>query len=141
MGNRVSGGGGEVIDMNRRLAGDKSFNAPIHEDGDEEEWQTYHVDQSPSPEAIVVDQDEKEHRHEALTSAIDVLSGRERRIFEARHLTDAPLTLEELALEFNVSRERIRQIETRAFEKVRKATKKLVAEAETQRRCGPGRPE
>ena len=131
----------EVIDMNRRLAGDKSLNAPIHEDGDAEEWQTYLVDQSPSPEAIVVDQDEKEHRHEALTSAIDILSGRERRIFEARHLTDAPLTLEELALEFNVSRERIRQIETRAFEKVRKATKKLVVEAETQRRCGPGRPE
>jgi RNA polymerase sigma-32 factor len=131
----------EVIDMNRRLAGDKSLNAPIHEDGDAEEWQTYLVDQSPSPEAIVVDQDEKEHRHEALTSAIDILSGRERRIFEARHLTDAPLTLEELALEFNVSRERIRQIETRAFEKVRKATKKLVVEAETQRRCGPGRSE
>src|ERR1700731_1556139 len=71
----------EVIDMNRRLAGDKSLNAPIHEDGDAEEWQTYLVDQSPSPEAIVVDQDEKEHRHEALTSAIDILSGRERRIF------------------------------------------------------------
>jgi RNA polymerase sigma-32 factor len=131
----------DVIDMNRRLAGDTSLNAPIHEDGDAEEWQTYLVDQSPSPEAIVTEQDEKEHRHEALLSAIDVLSGRERRIFEARHLTDAPPTLEELALEFNVSRERIRQIETRAFEKVRKATKKLVAEAETQRRDGPDRPE
>jgi RNA polymerase sigma-32 factor len=130
----------DVIDMNRRLAGDTSLNAPIHEDGDAEEWQTYLVDQSPSPETIVVEQDETVHRHEALTSAIDILSGRERRIFEARHLTDAPLTLEELALEFNVSRERIRQIETRAFEKVRKATKKLVAEAEAQRR-GPGRPE
>jgi RNA polymerase sigma-32 factor len=124
----------DVIDMNRRLAGDTSLNAPVHEDGDAEEWQTYLVDQSPSPEAIVVEQDEKEHRHEALTSAIDILNGRERRIFEARHLTDAPLTLEELALEFNVSRERIRQIETRAFEKVRKATKKLVADAEAQRR-------
>jgi RNA polymerase sigma-32 factor len=124
----------DVIDMNRRLAGDTSLNAPVHEDGDAEEWQTYLVDQSPSPEAIVVEQDEKEHRHEALTSAIDVLNGRERRIFEARHLTDTPLTLEELALEFDVSRERIRQIETRAFEKVRKATKKLVADAEAQRR-------
>jgi RNA polymerase sigma-32 factor len=130
----------DVIDMNRRLAGDTSLNAPIHEDGDAEEWQTYLVDQSPSPEAIVAEQDEKEHRHEALLSAIDVLSGRERRIFEARHLTDAPPTLEELALEFDVSRERIRQIETRAFEKVRKATKKLIAEAEAQRR-GPNRPE
>jgi RNA polymerase sigma-32 factor len=131
----------DVIDMNRRLAGDTSLNAPVHEDGDAEEWQTYLVDQSPSPEAIVAEQDEKDHRHEALLGAIDVLSGRERRIFEARHLTDTPPTLEELALEFNVSRERIRQIETRAFEKVRKATRKLVAEAETQRRDGPGRPE
>jgi len=130
----------DVIDMNRRLAGDTSLNAPIHEDGDAEEWQTYLVDQSPSPETIVVEQDETVHRHEALTSAIDILSGRERRIFEARHLTDAPLTLEELALEFDVSRERIRQIETRAFEKVRKATRKLVAEAEAQRR-EPSRPE
>jgi RNA polymerase sigma-32 factor len=130
----------DVIDMNRRLAGDTSLNAPVHEDGDAEEWQTYLVDQSPSPEAIVVEQDEKEHRHEALTSAIDILNGRERRIFEARHLTDTPLTLEELALEFDVSRERIRQIETRAFEKVRKATKKLVADAEAQRR-EPSRPE
>ena len=79
--------------------------------------------QSPSPEAIVVEQDEKEHQHKALIAAIDVLDDRERSIFEARHLVDDPLTLEDLAVKFNVSRERIRQIEVRAFEKVRKATR------------------
>jgi RNA polymerase sigma-32 factor len=121
----------DVIDMNRRLRGDASLNAPIQDDGEGDEWQSYLVDQSPSPEALVVEQDDKDHQHKALAVAIEVLNGRERRIFEARHLVDQPLTLEELALEFNVSRERIRQIETRAFEKVRKATRKLVAEAQT----------
>ncbi len=120
----------DVVDMNRRLRGDASLNAPIQDDGEADEWQSYLVDQSPSPEAIVADQDERDCQHKALAGAIDVLNDRERRIFEARHLADEPLTLEELALEFNVSRERIRQIDTRAFEKVRKATRKLVAEAQ-----------
>jgi RNA polymerase sigma-32 factor len=115
----------DVVDMNRRLGGDKSTNAPLREDGETGEWQDHLVDQSPSPEAIVVEQDEKEHQHSALIAAIDVLDDRERRIFEARHLVDEPLTLEELAAKFNVSRERIRQIEARAFEKVRKAAKNL----------------
>jgi RNA polymerase sigma-32 factor len=113
----------EVVDMNRRLGGDKSINVPLHEDGEIGEWQDHLVDQSPSPEAIVVEQDEKDRQLNALTAAIDVLNDRERRIFEARHLTDEPPTLEELAEKFNVSRERIRQIEVRAFEKVRKAAK------------------
>jgi RNA polymerase sigma-32 factor len=117
----------DVVDMNRRLGGDKSINAPIREDGDSGEWQDHLVDPSPSPETIIVEQDEKDHRHRALIAAINVLNGRERRIFEARHLADEPLTLEDLALQFNVSRERIRQIETRAFEKVRKAAKNLAA--------------
>jgi RNA polymerase sigma-32 factor len=121
----------DVIDMNRRLGGDTSLNAPIHNEGQTGEWQDYLVDQSPSPEAIVAEQDEKECQHKALTGAIAILNDRERRIFEARHLADEPLTLEDLALEFNVSRERIRQIETRAFEKVRKAAKKSVAESQT----------
>ena len=77
----------------------------------------------------MVEQDEKEHQHKALIAAIDVLEGRERRIFEARHLADEPLTLEDLAGQFNVSRERIRQIEVRAFEKVRKAAKNLAVKA------------
>ena len=121
----------DVVDMNRRLRGDASLNAPIQDDGEADEWQSYLVDQSPSPEATVADEDERDCQHKALARAIDVLNDRERRISEARHLADEPLTLEELALEFNVSRERIRQIDTRAFEKVRKATKKLVAEAQT----------
>ena len=119
----------DVIDMNRRLDGDKSSNAPLRQDGETGEWQDQLVDQSPSPEAIVVEHDVKEHQHKALIVAIDVLDGRERRIFEARHLVDKPLTLEDLAAKFNVSRERIRQIEVRAFEKVRKAAKNLAAQA------------
>jgi RNA polymerase sigma-32 factor len=119
----------DVVDMNRRLGGDKSINAPLHEDGQTGEWQDHLVDQSPSPEAIVVEQDEKDYRHKALIAAIDVLDDRERRIFEARHLADEPLTLEDLAEKFNVSRERIRQIEARAFEKVRKAARNLATQA------------
>src|ERR1700726_3289726 len=119
----------DVIDMNRRLAGDKSINAPVHANGETNEWQDYLVDQSPSPEAIVVEQDETERQRKAVTAAIDVLDGRERSIFEARLLADEPQTLEELALKFNVSRERIRQIEARAFEKVRKAAKARAVQA------------
>jgi RNA polymerase sigma-32 factor len=120
----------DVIDMNRRLGGDKSINAPLHENGETGEWQDHLVDQSPSPETIVVEQDDREYQHNALIAAIDVLDDRERRIFEARHLVDEPLTLEDLAEHFNVSRERIRQIEARAFEKVRKAAKNLVPKAQ-----------
>ena len=115
----------DVVDMNRRLAGDKSINAPIHDDGETGEWQDRLVDQSPSPEAIVIDQNDRQYQHSALIAAIDVLDYRERRIFEARHLVDEPATLEALAERFNVSRERVRQIEVRAFEKVRKAARNL----------------
>jgi RNA polymerase sigma-32 factor len=117
----------DVVEMNRRIGGDKSINVPLHEDGETGEWQDRLVDESPSPEAIVLEQDEKERRLNALTSAIEVLNGRERQIFEARHLLDEPETLEELAEKFDVSRERIRQIEVRAFEKVRKAVRNLAA--------------
>jgi RNA polymerase sigma-32 factor len=113
----------DVVDMNRRLGGDKSINTPLHQEGEAGEWQDRLVDQSPSPEAIVIEQDDREYRHNALIAAIDVLDHRERRIFEARHLVDEPLTLEDLAEKFNVSRERIRQIEARAFEKVSKAAR------------------
>jgi RNA polymerase sigma-32 factor len=119
----------DVVDMNRRLGGDKSINAPIRNDGETGEWQDSLVDQSPSPEAIVVEQDETERQRSALSAAIDVLDGRERSIFEARLLADEPPTLEELAAKFRVSRERIRQIEARAFEKVRKAAKSRAASA------------
>src|SRR3979490_369084 len=84
----------DVVDMNRRLSGDKSINVPLHEDGETGEWQDHLVDQSPSPEAIVVEQDEKEHQQKALIAAIDVLDDRERPTFEARHLAHEPLTPE-----------------------------------------------
>lgn len=115
----------DVVEMNRRLAGDQSINAPVRDDGEAGEWQDRLVDQSPSPEAMLVEQDESDYQRKALTAAIDVLDDRERRIFEARHLVDEPLTLEDLAAKFNVSRERIRQIDARAFEKVRKAARNL----------------
>jgi RNA polymerase sigma-32 factor len=116
----------DVVDMDRRLGGDTSLNASIHGEGNPGEWLDSLVDQSPSPEAIVVEQDEMVHRREALGRAIGVLNPRERRIFEARHLVDEPKTLEDLAVEFSVSRERVRQIEVRAFEKVRTATRDSV---------------
>jgi RNA polymerase sigma-32 factor len=119
----------DVVDMNRRLGGDKSMNAPFREDGESGEWQDHLVDQAPSPEAIVVEHDEKDYQQKALIAAINVLDDRERRIFEARHLIDEPLTLEDLAAKFKVSRERIRQIEARAFEKVRRAARNLAVRA------------
>ncbi|MDB5581066.1 MAG: polymerase factor sigma-32 [Bradyrhizobium sp.] len=119
----------DVVDMNRRLGGDKSTNAPLREDGETGEWQDQLVDPSPSPEAIIVEHDEKDYQQKALIAAIGVLDDRERRIFEARHLVDEPLTLEDLAAKFSVSRERIRQIEARAFEKVRKAARNLAVKA------------
>ena len=121
----------EVIDMNRRLGGDASLNAPISEEGQAGEWQDYLVDQSPSPEALVAGHDETDHRHKALVHAIGVLNQRERQIFEARHLAEEPRTLEDLATEFNVSSERVRQIEVRAFEKVRHAAKLHAAKTPT----------
>jgi RNA polymerase sigma-32 factor len=120
----------DVIDMNRRLGGDASLNAPIREEGDSGEWQDWLVDEAPSQERLLAESEEKDNRHEALISALDVLNERERRIFEARRLADDPITLEDLASEFGVSRERVRQIEVRAFEKVQKAVKSHMAAME-----------
>ncbi len=120
----------DVIEMNRRLGGDVSLNAPIREDGDSGEWQDWLVDESSSQEARLVASEESDNRRKALGEALDVLNERERRIFEARRLVDEPITLEELADEFGVSRERVRQIEVRAFEKVQKAVKSRVAAME-----------
>jgi len=120
----------DVIDMNRRLGGDSSLNAPIRDDGDSGEWQDWLVDESPNQERILAEHEESDNRHEALIGALSVLNERERRIFEARRLSDDPVTLEELASEFGVSRERVRQIEVRAFEKVQKAVKHRVAAME-----------
>ena len=121
----------DVVDMNRRLGGDASLNAPIREDGDSGEWQDWLADDSASQETVMAEHEELDNRRKALSSALDVLNDRERRIFEARRLADDPVTLEELAEEFGVSRERVRQIEVRAFEKVQKAVKNKVAAMET----------
>ena len=121
----------DVVDMNRRLGGDVSLNAPIREDGDSGEWQDWLLDDSASQETRLVESEESDNRRKALGEALSVLNERERRIFEARRLADDPITLEELADEFGVSRERVRQIEVRAFEKVQKAVKHRVAAMET----------
>jgi RNA polymerase sigma-32 factor len=120
----------DVIDMNRRLGGDASLNTPIREDGDSGEWMDWLVDDSASQESRLAEFEQSENRHKALGKAITVLNDRERRIFGARRLADDPITLEELAGEFGVSRERVRQIEVRAFEKVQKAVKKNIARME-----------
>ena len=119
----------EVIDMNRRLGGDASLNSPLREDG-EGEWQDWLVDDSASQESVLVEREESDTRLAALKNALRVLNPRERRIFEARRLADDPVTLEELSTEFGVSRERVRQIEVRAFEKVQAAVKADIARAQ-----------
>ena len=120
----------EVISMNQRLSGDSSLNAPIRADSESGEWQDWLVDDSDSQESILADQEEKSNRHQALEGALTVLNERERRIFEARRLADDPITLEQLAEEFGVSRERVRQIEVRAFEKVQKAVVERIQKIE-----------
>jgi RNA polymerase sigma-32 factor len=113
----------DVIEMNRRLGGDASLNVPIREDGDSGEWQDWLVDDSVSQESRLAEAEQSENRHKALGEALTVLNDRERRIFEARRLADEPITLQKLADEFGMSRERVRQIEVHAFEKVQKAVK------------------
>jgi RNA polymerase sigma-32 factor len=113
----------DVVSMNRRLGGDTSLNAPLRQDA-EGEWMDWLVDDSDDQETTLAASEELTARREMLVTAMDKLNDRERRIFEARRLNEEPLTLEELSQEFNVSRERIRQIEVRAFEKVQKAVKR-----------------
>lgn len=114
----------EVVSMNRRLSGDASLNAPIRaSEGESGEWQDWLVDDQESQEDMLVEQDELENRRGMLAGALEVLNERERRIFEARRLSEDPITLEELSGEFDISRERVRQIEVRAFEKVQDAVK------------------
>jgi alternative sigma factor RpoH len=121
----------DVVDMNRRLGGDASLNAPLRDEGEGGgEWQDWLVDNSESQEQLLVQEEEGQNRLSALRSALSVLNPRERRIFEARRLSDDPITLEELSTEFGVSRERVRQIEVRAFEKVQEAVKKNLARIE-----------
>jgi RNA polymerase sigma-32 factor len=119
----------DVVEMNRRLGGDASLNAPLREQG-EGEWQDWLVDEDTDQEHKLVESEEASNRHAALVDALSVLNPRERRIFEARRLADEPMTLEDLSAEFGVSRERVRQIEVRAFEKVQNAVKSAYAKRE-----------
>ncbi len=113
----------EVVEMNRRLiAPDHSLNAPISVDG-EGEWQDFLQDERANQEVRLIESDEKDKRVLLLTHALGQLNAREKRIIEARQLQDEPTTLEELSQEFGVSRERVRQIENRALEKVQHAVR------------------
>jgi RNA polymerase sigma-32 factor len=124
----------EVVSMNRRLSGDASLNAPIRAtEGDSGEWQDWLADDSESQEERLAESDELNQRREMLGDALGILDKRERRIFEARRLSDDPLTLEELSEEFDVSRERVRQLEVRAFEKVQKAMLKATRDRDRGR--------
>src|SRR5437660_330869 len=121
----------DVVEMNRRLGGDVSLDAPIREDGDSGEWQDRLVDEHADQETTLAASEEFGSSRKALASALSVLNDRERRIFEARRLAEAPIKLQELANQFGVSRERVRQIGVCAFEKVQKSVKKRVAVTET----------
>jgi RNA polymerase sigma-32 factor len=120
-----------VIDMNRRLGGDASLNDTIREEDDSAEWQDWLVGESPDQETALAASEEFDNRRKVLSDALGVLNKRDRRIFEGRRLAEDPITLPELAGEFGVSPERVRQIEVRAFEKVQKAVMNRVAAIET----------
>jgi RNA polymerase sigma-32 factor len=120
----------DVISMNRRLGGDASLNAPVRADAESGEWQDWLVDDAPDQEEQLAESEELELRRSLLEGALKTLTDRERQIFEARRLREEPATLEDLSVEFGVSRERIRQIEVRAFEKVQRAVQKANAEVD-----------
>jgi RNA polymerase sigma-32 factor len=114
----------DVVSMNRRMSGDTSLNAPLRTDGDGEgEWQDWLVDGTDNQETVLLESQESSLRNAMLRQALTKLSDRERRVIEARKLQDEPATLEDLSQEFKVSRERIRQIEVSAFDKLQKAVR------------------
>jgi RNA polymerase sigma-32 factor len=116
----------DVVGMDCRLAGDFSLNTPISNDGGAMEWGDTLVDEAPDAEAIVAEHDESARQESALHAALDVLTGRERRVFEARRLTEDPPTLEQLGRELSISSERVRQIEIGAFAKVRREAQRYL---------------
>ena len=120
----------DVVEMNQRLAGDLSLNATARDDDGSAEWQDWLPDEGSSQEAALAESEESDMRHTALREALRVLNDRERSIFVGRRLTDEPITLEAFADHYGVSRERVRQIEMRAFHKVQKAVKSRVAETD-----------
>lgn len=124
----------DVISMNRRLAApDNSLNAPIRMDG-EGEWQDWLVDDADSQEESIGDREEMTGRRALLTTALKTLNDRERHILIQRRLKDEPTTLEDLSQQYNISRERVRQIEVRAFEKLQKSMKTQVSEQRAEQR-------
>ena len=115
----------DVVSMNRRMmGGDQSLNAPMRQDG-EAEWQDWLIDDSATQDIVVAENQELDHRRAMLETAIKGLSERERRILTERRLKDEPMTLEDLSKDFGVSRERVRQIEVRAFDKVQRAIRNM----------------
>jgi RNA polymerase sigma-32 factor len=130
----------DVIDMNRRFSGDVSLNSPIRDDGDSQEWLDWLADESPNQESQLAEAEQLADRKRALGQALSVLNYRERRILEARRLAEEPTPLEDLANEFSVSRERVRQIEVRAFDKVQKAVRNLMQTVHEPRLIFPARP-
>ena len=121
----------EVTEMNRRLSGgDSSLNAPLRSDG-ESEWQDWLADDTPDQETRLAEREEMSGRHALLENAMVELTEREQQIIRARRLREDPATLEDLSQKFGISRERVRQIEVRAFEKVQKAVKSSIAALET----------
>jgi RNA polymerase sigma-32 factor len=132
----------DVVNMNRRLAApDHSLNAPVRQDG-EGEWQDWLVDDTESQESSIADREELTGRKALLASALKTLNERERDILIERRLKDNPATLEDLSHKYNISRERVRQIEVRSFEKLQKAMKTRVAEqrAEASQRAAAHMP-
>jgi RNA polymerase sigma-32 factor len=122
----------DVVSMNRRLSGDSSLNAPVRSDSEGGEWMDWLVDDSEDQETTLGKNQELERRRDFLKNAMEDLNDREKRIFMARRLSEDTITLEDLSTEFGVSRERIRQIEVRAFEKVQKSVQKAAAQSEPQ---------
>ena len=119
----------DVVSMNRRMAmgGDTSLNVPMREDG-EGQWQDWLADDAPLQDSVVADQQEADVRHTMLIDAMSDLNDREKHILTERRLTDDPKTLEELSQVYGVSRERVRQIEVRAFEKLQRAMMRLAGD-------------
>jgi RNA polymerase sigma-32 factor len=126
----------DVVSMNQRLTGDASLNAPMRADEGASEWQDWLVDDSPDQETTLGDSEEYEERMGLLANAMGDLNEREKAIFQARRLQENPATLEELAQQYSVSRERIRQIEVRAFEKVQEAVQHAAREKAARQREG-----
>jgi RNA polymerase sigma-32 factor len=127
----------DVIEMDRRLAGDLSLNTPINQDGQTTDWEAMLVDESPDPEAVFGEYDEKTQRAKAVQAALAGLTKRERRVFEARRLSEQPPTLDELGRELSISSERVRQIETSAFAKVRRAATEYLKRRDLPRLPSP----